>query len=68
MERTPIRCILTFRVFGDTENIGALNFYADQPHAFDDESVETGMARLSLNSNTPVAEIAGQLANTKHLK
>jgi len=43
MARTPIRSILSFRVFGDSKSTGALNFYAEQPHVFDDESVEMGL-------------------------
>lgn len=41
-EQTPIRSILSFRLFADQKSMGALNFYAEQPAVFDDDSVEAG--------------------------
>lgn len=41
LEQTPIRSIMSFRLFADHRSASALNFYAEQAHAFDDESVET---------------------------
>ena len=42
LEQTPIRCILSYELFADHGAMAALNFYADRPHAFTDESVEIG--------------------------
>lgn len=42
VEGTPIRSVVSFRLFADGGAIGALNFYADQAHAFDDDTVELG--------------------------
>jgi len=41
-KETPIRSVISFRLFVDHNNMGALNFYAEQPHAFDDEAAEMG--------------------------
>lgn len=40
---TPIRSILAFELFTGEESTGALNFYAESPDVFDDETVETGL-------------------------
>ena len=42
LEQTPIRSILSFELFADRGSMAALNFYADRPRAFSDESVELG--------------------------
>jgi GAF domain-containing protein len=42
LEHTPIRSILSFELFVSHGSVAALNFYADHPHAFTDESVELG--------------------------
>ncbi|ORB74347.1 GAF and ANTAR domain-containing protein [Mycobacterium scrofulaceum] len=42
LEQTPIRSILSFELFVDRGGMAALNFYADTPHAFPDDSVELG--------------------------
>jgi GAF domain-containing protein len=39
---TPIRSILLYELFVDGSTVAALNFYADHPHAFSDDSVELG--------------------------
>jgi transcriptional regulator with GAF, ATPase, and Fis domain len=39
---TPIRSAMSFQLFADPQSVGALNFYAEQPDAFDDEAVEIG--------------------------
>lgn len=39
---TPIRSILCFRMFTSDTTLGALNLYADRPHAFDEEAEEIG--------------------------
>lgn len=42
IEQTPIRSILSFELFVDRDTMAALNFYADSPYAFPDDSVELG--------------------------
>ncbi|BBX65831.1 hypothetical protein MSAS_50050 [Mycobacterium saskatchewanense] len=42
LEETPIRSILSYELFVDRVSMAALNFYADRPHAFPDDSVELG--------------------------
>lgn len=42
LQQTPIRSILSFELFVDGRSMAALNFYADAPGAFDDESVDVG--------------------------
>ena len=41
--QTPIRSLLSFQLFADHNNMGALMFYAERPHAFDEEAVEMGL-------------------------
>jgi transcriptional regulator with GAF, ATPase, and Fis domain len=43
VEQTPIRSIMSFRLFADLKKMGALNFYAEQPAVFDDDAVESGL-------------------------
>jgi len=43
IDQTPIRSVLAFELFNHEQVTGALNFYADRPHAFTDESVELGL-------------------------
>ena len=42
LEQTPIRSILSYELFVDGGSMAALNFYADNPHAFTEDSVELG--------------------------
>jgi GAF domain-containing protein len=42
LEATPIRSIASYELFDDDKSMAALNFYADHPHAFGDESLEIG--------------------------
>jgi transcriptional regulator with GAF, ATPase, and Fis domain len=42
LSETPIRSILSFRLFTSKSTIGALNVFADQPNAFDDDAEEIG--------------------------
>jgi GAF domain-containing protein len=42
-EETPIRSVISFQLFADHHTMGALNFYAEQPNAFDDEAAELGL-------------------------
>lgn len=43
IEETPIRSVMSFQLFADHHDMGALNFYAEVPNAFDDEAVEMGL-------------------------
>lgn len=43
VEQTPIRSIMSFQLFADHQMMGALNFYAEQPDAFDNDAVELGL-------------------------
>jgi GAF domain-containing protein len=49
---TPIRSVMSFQLFADHHQMGALNFYAERPRAFDDEAAEMG---LILATHTAVA-------------
>ena len=40
---TPVRSVMSFQLFADHNEMGALNFYAEQPYAFDDEAAELGL-------------------------
>lgn len=44
LAETPVRSILAFQLFTTDGSTGALNFHAVQPHAFDDDAVEAGLA------------------------
>jgi GAF domain-containing protein len=43
LAQTPVRSIMAFELFIADHTMGALNVYADQPHAFDDESKTIGL-------------------------
>lgn len=43
LEETSIRSVLAFQLFADHRTMGALNFYAEQPDAFDNDAVELGL-------------------------
>jgi transcriptional regulator with GAF, ATPase, and Fis domain len=43
LEQTPIRSVMAFQMFIVGETMGALNVYAEQPHAFDQASRDIGM-------------------------
>jgi GAF domain-containing protein len=43
LEQTPIRSVMAFQMFIAGETMGALNVYADQPHAFGQESRAIGL-------------------------
>ncbi|HZQ33343.1 MAG TPA: GAF and ANTAR domain-containing protein [Mycobacterium sp.] len=43
LAETPIRSIMAFQLFIADRTMGALNVYAEEPHAFDDESEEIGL-------------------------
>ncbi|MFC7673423.1 GAF and ANTAR domain-containing protein [Mycolicibacterium sp. GCM10028919] len=43
LAQTSVRSILAFQLFADNQTMGALNFYADEPRAFDDADVEMGL-------------------------
>lgn len=40
---TPIRSVMSFKLFTARQSLGALNVYADQPHAFDSAAEEVGV-------------------------
>lgn len=42
LEETPIRSILSYELFLNSNSMAALNFYAETPQAFSEESVEVG--------------------------
>ncbi|OBA76138.1 response regulator receiver protein [Mycobacterium sp. 1554424.7] len=42
LEATPIRSMASYELYDDDRSMAALNFYADHPHAFTDESLEIG--------------------------
>jgi transcriptional regulator with GAF, ATPase, and Fis domain len=42
-KETPIRSAVSYQLFADRNNMGALNFYAEAPHAFDEDAVEMGL-------------------------
>ena len=42
LEQTPIRAVMAFQLFIADQTMGALNVYAEQPHAFDQTSKEIG--------------------------
>lgn len=43
LSRTPIRAIMSFELFSDSKEVGALNIYAEQPEIFDGAAVEVGL-------------------------
>src|SRR3979409_2459429 len=43
LEQTPIRSIMAFQMFIAGETMGALNVYAEEPHAFGQESRDIGL-------------------------
>lgn len=43
LEQTPIRAVLAFQLFIADETMGALNVYAEEPHAFGAETKEIGL-------------------------
>lgn len=43
LRQTPIRSILSFGMFKEGVSSAALNFYAESPNVFDDESVNLGL-------------------------
>src|ERR1700752_1414095 len=43
LERTPIRSVMAFQMFIAGQTMGALNVYAEEPHAFGQESRDIGL-------------------------
>ncbi|WP_349268725.1 transcriptional regulator [Mycolicibacterium parafortuitum] len=43
IERTPVRSVLSFRLYHGGGALAALNFYATEAEVFDDDSVELGL-------------------------
>ncbi len=52
LQDTPVRSAQSFQLFRNRDSMGALNFYGDRPHAFDDDSLELG---LTLATHTAIA-------------
>jgi GAF domain-containing protein len=50
LAKTPIRSIMAFQLFIADETMGALNVYAERPHAFGPETREIGMIFASHSS------------------
>lgn len=50
LQQTPIRSVLSFRLFLERRAMGALNFYAEAPHAFVEDAVAVGMLWASHTS------------------
>lgn len=44
VQETPIKSVLSFRLFTLDETIGALNVFSNRPETFDEEAVEIGYA------------------------
>ena len=42
LAETPVRSIVSYELFDDGKSMAALNFYAEHPHVFNDESLEIG--------------------------
>lgn len=43
LTQTPVRALLSFEVFTSRQTMGALNLYAETPHAFPEEAEEVGL-------------------------
>lgn len=43
LNKTSVRSVLAFEVFVNEDTMGALSFYSDHPHAFEQESIELGL-------------------------
>jgi GAF domain-containing protein len=52
LQETPIRSVISFPLHSDHDNMGALNFYGETPHVFDQDAAEMGFI---LASHTAVA-------------
>jgi hypothetical protein len=52
LAETEVRSVLSFDLFADRRQMGALNFLSDRTHAFDEQSVEIG---LIMATNTALA-------------
>jgi len=50
LERTPIRSVMAFQMFIAGETMGALNVYAEDPHAFGQESRGIGLIFAAYSS------------------
>lgn len=44
LKHTPIRSVLSFKLFRGSQTAGTLNLYAEQARAFDDDSLRAGLA------------------------
>jgi len=50
LAHTPIRSILSLPMFADELSMGALNFYAERPHAFSDDSRQVAATFAALGA------------------
>jgi hypothetical protein len=50
LQQTPIRSVLSFRLFLERKAMGALNFYAEVPHAFAEDAISVGLLWASHTS------------------
>lgn len=66
VDRTPVRAMLAIPLVHEGRRTGALNLFADKPHAFTDESIGQGAILASFASvalaGAQNAELADQLA------
>ncbi|MHC9294930.1 GAF and ANTAR domain-containing protein [Mycobacterium sp. LTG2003] len=42
-EETPVRSVMAFQLYADNKTMGALNYYAEEPYAFDADAIEAGL-------------------------
>lgn len=42
LRETPIRAVVSYQLYSDHNQMGAMNFYADKPNAFDEDALEMG--------------------------
>lgn len=68
LARTPVRSVLSFKLFGDGKRMAALNFYSQAPGAFDTESIELGLifatqTTLAWNALTREQQFRSAIAN-----
>ena len=42
-EESPVRSIMAFQLYADNKTMGALNYYAEEPYAFDADAIEAGL-------------------------
>ena len=63
VDQTPVRSILSFRLFLTEQNRAALNLYATRPAAFTDQSTATGAMFAAYASMALIAAARHDSAN-----